>query len=130
MALAGKVLGAGRNSALLHALDARQTVASDHGRILAVRPDSDVGAVAIGEDVEDGPEVHIHAQSPKLARLEDTLPIRERFVARRPHRQIVGKDRRPLAEHDDAAALVIRGDEQPATESRFEVVQELGVLRG
>src|SRR4029453_9082390 len=64
----------------------------------------------------------------QLARLEYALLVRERFVARGPDREIVGKDRRALAEHDDAAALVIGRDKQTATERRFEVVQQLGVL--
>ncbi len=128
VALAGKMLGARRDAALLHALDPRESVARDQARVLAVRPDADVRAIAVGENVEHGPEIEVHAQPAQLARFEDALAIRERFVARRPHREVVGEDRRPLSEHDDAAALVVGGDEQAAIERRLEIFQELRVL--
>src|SRR5215470_5413150 len=79
MSLARKVLGARRDAALLHALDARQAVARHQPGILAVRADPDVRAVAIGEDVEAGAEVHVHTEAAQLARLEYALAVRESF---------------------------------------------------
>ena len=123
-------LGTRRDAALLHALDPRETVASHQAGILAVRPEPDVRAVAIREDVEDRAEIQVHSQSAQLTSFEHALAVRERFFARRPHREVVGKDRRPLAEHHDAAALVIGGDEQAAVERGLEIFQELRVLLG
>ncbi len=128
VALPGEVFGARRDAALLHALDPRQTVAGDETRILAVRADPDVRAVAVGEDIEHGTEVQVHPEPAQLAGLEDALAIRERLFPSRPHREVVGKDRRPLAEHHDAAALVIGGDEQTALERRLEILEEPHVL--
>ena len=126
--LAGEVLGARRDPALLHALDARQAVARDHGRVFAIGADPDVRAVALREDVEHGREVHVHSQPPQFAGLEEALAKGERLVAGGPHREVVGENRRRLAEHDDAAALVIGGDEQATAESRLEIVQQPAVL--
>src|SRR3989442_1628231 len=40
------------------------------------------------------------------------------------HGEVVGKDRRGAAEHDDAPALVVGGDEQPAPERALERLEE------
>ena len=48
--------------------------------------------------------------------------------ARGPRREVIGKDRRGSAKHDDASTLVIRGDEQAPAQSRFEILEELAVL--
>jgi len=50
--------------------------------------------------------------------------VRERFFTRRADREVVGKDRRGAAEHDDAPALVVGGDEQPAPERALERLEE------
>ena len=62
MAFAREMLGARREAPLLHPLDARHPVASDHGRILTVRTDPDVRAITLGQDVEHGREVHVHSE--------------------------------------------------------------------
>jgi len=62
VALAGEVLGARRQALSPHAADPRRAVAGDDRRVLAVRADADIGAVALGEHVEDGGEVQIHPE--------------------------------------------------------------------
>ena len=130
VALAREMLGARRDAALLHALDPRDAVARDHLRILAVRADPDVGAVPVREDVEYRSEVHVHAQTAQLARLEEALAIRERLFARRAGGQVVGEDRRGATQHHDAAALVIGGDEEPSAQRGLELGQQVKVLLG
>src|SRR5215813_6806173 len=79
MTLAREVLGARRDAALLHALDAREAVARHQRGILAVRADADVRAIAVCEDVEAGTEVQVHTETAQLSRLEYALAVRERF---------------------------------------------------
>src|SRR5256884_3121442 len=55
---AGEVLGARRQALSPHAADPRRAVAGDDRRVLAVRADADIGAVALGEHVEDRSEEH------------------------------------------------------------------------
>src|SRR5437764_1445827 len=93
MALAREVLGAGGQPGALHALDARGAVARDDRRILAVRADADVRAVALGEHVEARPEVEIDPETPELSPLDQPLTVRERLLARRADGEVVGKDR-------------------------------------
>src|SRR5262245_50180578 len=123
MALAREVLGARREATLLHAVDPGYTVPGHDGGVLAVRPNADVRAVALGEHVEHRREVHVDAEPAQLTRLVHALMKRERLVARRSQREVVGKDRRGPAQHDDATALVIGGHEKPAAEPRLEVLQ-------
>src|SRR4029450_13486091 len=115
MALAREVLGTRREAALLHALDPGDAVPGHDGGVLAVRPDADVRAVALGQHVEHRGEVHVDAEPAQLARLEYALMKRGRLAPRGPQREAVGKDRRGPAQHDDAAALVIGGHEKPAS---------------
>src|SRR5262245_26940399 len=128
MALAREVLSARRESTLLHTLDPRDTVPGHDGGILAVRAYADVRAVALGEHVEHRREVHVDAEPTQLARLVHALVKRERLVAGRSQREVVGEDRRGPAQHDDATALVIGGHEKSASERRLELLQEPAVL--
>src|SRR5262245_11703026 len=128
MALAREVLGARREAALLHALDPRDAVPGHNGGVLAVRPYADVRAVALGEHVEHRREIHVDAEPAKLTRLVHALMKRERLVPRCSEREVVGKDRRGPAQHDDPTALVIGGYEDPASERRLQLLQELAVL--
>src|ERR1700741_181047 len=56
--------------------------------------------------------------------------MRERLFARGAHGEVVGKDRRAAAEHHDAAALVIGGDDQLPAQRGLELVQQTNVLVG
>src|SRR5262249_61150542 len=82
MALARKVLGARRETALLHALDPCDAVPDHDGGVLAVRAYADVRAVAIGEHIEHRREVHIDAEPAQLTRLVQALMKSERLVGR------------------------------------------------
>jgi hypothetical protein len=101
-----------------------------HARILAVRADADVGAVALGQHVEARAEIEIDAEPAQLPRLDLALPERERLLARGAHRQVVGKDRGAGAEHHDAPALVIGGHEQTAPECALERIEQRGQRSG
>ena len=63
VALAREMLRARRKPALRHAAQPRDAVAGDQLRVLAVRADADVGTVAVGQHVEAGPQVQVHAQA-------------------------------------------------------------------
>ena len=118
--LAGEVLGAGRDAGRLHAADARGAQAGDQRGILAVGADADVRAVALGEHVEARAEVDVHAEPSQLAPLDEPLARHHRLVARGTRGEVVREDGDAAVEHDDAAALVIRGDQEPAPEPLLE----------
>ena len=124
MTLAGEMLRARRQPGAGHAADARHAVARDDLGILAVRADADVGAVALGQHVEARAEVEIDPEAAQLARLDAALPGRERLLAGRAEREVVGKDRHAAAEHDDAAALVVSRHQQPPAQGRLERVEQ------
>ena len=132
VALAREVLGAGGDARRLEPPDPRGAEAGDQRGVLAVGADADVRAVALGEHVEDGAEAHVHAQSAQLAALDAPLAGDEADLARRPRGEVVGEDRDTRAEHDDAPALVVGGDEQSAPERALEAgqhgVKSLGAL--
>src|SRR6267142_5675398 len=129
MALAGEVLGTCRKPAFRHAAHPRAAVARDELRVLAVGTDADVGAVAIGQHVEAGPEVQVDTEPPQLAGLEQSLLVGERLLARRAHREVVGEDRHAAPEHHAASALVVRGHEQSAAERALETAEKVEQLR-
>ena len=128
--LAREVLGAGRQPPAHHARDAGRAVAGHDGRVLPVRADADVGAVAVGEDVETGPQVEIDAEPAQLARLDQSLPMGEGLRTGHADGEIVGKDRGAPAKHDHPAPLVIGGHEQPPAERGFEATEQVQELRG
>ena len=125
VALAGEVLGARREPAALHAVDPRDAVARDDGRVLAVGADADVRAVALGERVEHRRQVQVHAEPPELARLEEPLARGEGLLARGPDREVVGEDRDAASEHDHAPALVVGRHEEPPAERRLEAGEQV-----
>src|SRR5262245_8494755 len=108
MALAGEMLGARREPGGLQAADARRAEARHEVWILAVGANADVRAISLGEHVEHGAEAHVHAQAPELAALDDALSLDEALVRRHARGQVIGEDRDLPAQHDDAAALVVR----------------------
>src|SRR5262245_9339451 len=122
--LAREVLGARRDPCGLQAPDPGDAVAGYEVRVLAVGADADIRAVALREDIEHRGEIHVDAQAAELAALEEALPVDEGDLSRRAYRQIVREDRDGAAQHDDASALVIRGDEKPPAESLLEAGQE------
>ena len=124
MPLAGEMLGARREVAARHAADARHAVARHDPRVLAVRADADVGAVALGQHVEARAEVQIDPEPAQLARLDAALPEGERLLAGRAEREVVGKDRHAAAEHDDATAFVVGRHQQSPAEGRLERVEQ------
>jgi hypothetical protein len=115
VALAREVLGARQQAGGGHAADARRAQPRDQRRVLAVGTDADVGTVALGEDVEHGAEVQVHAEAAQFAALDHALSVGEGLVAHGADGQVVGKDRRAPAQHDDAATLVVgRHQQAPA----------------
>ena len=122
--LAGEMLRARRQPGARHAADARDAVARHDLRILAVRADADVGAVALGQHVEARAEVQIDAEAAQLARLDQSLFVGEALLAGGPHREVVGKDRHAAAEHDDATAFVVGRHQQSPAEGRLERVEQ------
>src|SRR5712692_5489503 len=124
MTLAREVLGARGEPAALNATDTRHAVARDERGVLAVRADPDVGTIGLGQHVEHRSEVEIDPEAPQLARLEEALAGRERFLTGGAHREVVREDRRARAEHDDPSALVIGGDEQAPAERALEAGEQ------
>src|SRR5262249_13786417 len=82
------------------------------------------GAVAIRQDVEHRREVHVHAQPAQLAAFEDPLAVDEVDLPRRARGEIVREDGDLAAEHDDAPALVVGGDQEPPAERVLEARQQ------
>src|SRR5436190_13438634 len=117
-----------RQATLRHAGNACDAVARDELGVLAVRADTDVGTVAIGQHVQARAEVEIDAEAAQLARLDQSLFVGEALLAGGPHGEVVGKDRHAAAEHHDASALVIRRDEQPSPERALETREHLEEL--
>ena len=130
VALSGKVLRAGGDATTGHAANARHAVAAHDLRVLAVGANPDVRTVAFGQDVQHGTETQIDAEPSQLARLDQSLTMRERLLAGGADGEVVGEDRHAAAQHHDAAALVVRRDEQTAPERRFEIAEELQELSG
>ena len=124
VALAREVLGAGGDAGRLEPADARGAVAGYEGRVLAVRADADVGAVALGQHVEHRREVHVYPEPAQLAAFEEPLAVDEVDFSRGARGQVVGEDGDGAAEHDDAPAFMIRRDQEPAAERFLEARQQ------
>src|SRR6185503_4210063 len=101
----------------------------DEGGVLAVRPDADVRAVALGEDVQARPEVQVDAEPPQLPRFEESLLEGKGLFAGGSDREVVRKDRHALTQHDDPSALVIGRDEKPPAERALQPCQHVEQLR-
>src|SRR5689334_10797270 len=128
MTLAGEVLGAGGETAFGHTAETRRAVAGDELRVLPVRTDADIRAVAVGENVQARAKVEIDAEPAELARLDQALLVRKALFAGRADGEIVGKDRDAATEHHDATALVIGGDEQASPQRFLQTSQQIEQL--
>ena len=97
--------------------------------ILAVRPDADIRAVSLGQDIEHRRQIHIQPQPSQFFGLDLALLPGIVDVSGRAHRQIVREHGNAVPEHDDPPAFMVGRHQQFAAERLFQIGNQFFKLR-
>ena len=87
------------------------------------------GTVGLGQDIEHRTQIHIQPQSSQFLGLDPALPPGIVDGSGGSHRQIVREHGNAVPEHDDPPAFMVRGHQQFAAESLFQVGNQFFQLR-
>ena len=112
LAQSREVLDGGGRAGVAEATHGRGGERGDRGRVVAERPDTHGGVAGVGGEVADRRvrDVDAHRQQLGGGRVGDALG--EVRVAGRAQRHRPGERGRPVAQRDQLAALLVRGDQQ------------------
>ena len=107
----------------LHSLDVRRSEPADERRVLAKRSRVDDRIARVVVDVDDGGEVDVHADRPRLLSGDTARLARQPLVARRPERHQPREGGRPRDAEADAP-LEVRGVEEGHLRDRLQAVED------
>src|SRR5213594_3696008 len=114
VSVTGEMLAAGNDTRPLQPVRDGNTETGDGARMRSERTVADHRVLRIRRDVEHWREVDVDSDAPQLLAHRDPLPIREVRRARLAHDRRRRELREGLTEPQDAATLVVDGDEDRA----------------